>query len=180
MAVILQMTYSKKLGLPQFSSHSCSLSLTVEIPDVNTAAQESQKLYELLQSAVDHDIQKVGFMPDPCTYGFKDRPHSNGNGNGNGHSNGNGNGNGHHAPKPSLDRWNCTEGQRGLILRIVNENSTISKQDVEDLANQLFGLGVKQLNKMQASQIIEELFAKLGQAPRNNRWRNPQPTPLPA
>jgi hypothetical protein len=32
MAVILQMMYSKKLGLPNFSSHSCSVSLQVEIP----------------------------------------------------------------------------------------------------------------------------------------------------
>ena len=29
MAVILQMTYQKKLGLPNYSSHSCSVSLTV-------------------------------------------------------------------------------------------------------------------------------------------------------
>ena len=31
MAVILQMTYMKKLGLPNYSSHSCAVSLTVEI-----------------------------------------------------------------------------------------------------------------------------------------------------
>ena len=52
MAVILSMTYQKKLGLPNFSSHSCSVSLTVEIPDVNGAAQESTKLYALLQAAI--------------------------------------------------------------------------------------------------------------------------------
>ena len=28
-AVILAMTYQKKLGLPNFSSHSCSVNLTV-------------------------------------------------------------------------------------------------------------------------------------------------------
>ena len=53
MAVILAITYQKKLGLPNFSSHSCSVSLTVEIPDVSAAAQESSRLYELLQAAVD-------------------------------------------------------------------------------------------------------------------------------
>jgi hypothetical protein len=172
MAVILQMTYSKKLGLPQFSSHSCSLSLTVEIPDVNSVAQESSKLYELLQSAVDHDIQQVGFMPDPSTYGFHPQASSNGNGNGTHHRNGS-NGNGHSAPKP-LDRWNCTDGQRGFILRIVNENN-IPKDETEDLANQLFGLGVKELNKMQASQLIEELLARAGKPARQTRWRQ-QPT----
>jgi hypothetical protein len=44
MAVILQMTYMKKLGLPNYSSHSCAVSLTVEIADASVAAQESTKL----------------------------------------------------------------------------------------------------------------------------------------
>jgi hypothetical protein len=168
MAVILQMTYSKKLGLPQFSSHSCSLSLTVEIPDVNSVAQESSKLYELLQSAVDTDIQQVGFMPDPSTYGFNPQANgsSNTNGNGNHHRPGS---NGHPVTKP-LDRWNCTDGQRGLILRIVNENN-IPNDDAEELANQLFGLGVKQLNKMQASQLIEDLLVRAGKPARQTRWQ---------
>jgi hypothetical protein len=69
MAVILQMTYQKKLGLPNYSSHSCSVSLTVEIPDVSVAAQESTKLYALLQTAVDNEIQAVGFMPR--AFGFE-------------------------------------------------------------------------------------------------------------
>ena len=79
MAVILQMTYMKKLGLPNYSSHSCAVSLTVEIPDVSVAAQESSKLYALLQTAVDNEIQEVGFMPDSTTYGMNNRQ-TNGNG----------------------------------------------------------------------------------------------------
>jgi len=132
MAVILQMTYQKKLGLPNYSSHSCAVSLTVEIPDVSVAAQESTKLYSLLQTAVDNEIKEVGFMPDATTYGMNNgnRP------SGNGHpSNGNGNGNGHPSnPAASNgDRWNCTDGQRGFILRIVSESS-LNKQDVEQLS----------------------------------------------
>src|ERR1700761_3062971 len=96
MAVILSMTYQKKLGLPNFSSHSCSVSLTVEIPDASVAAQESSKLYQLLQTAVDNEIQAVGYMPDASTYGMK--PSANGNGS-NGHST---NGNGH--PQPQQNR----------------------------------------------------------------------------
>ena len=65
------MTYSKKLGLPNYSSHSCSVSLTVEIPDASVAAQESTKLYALLQTAVDNEIQQVGYMPDASTYGMR-------------------------------------------------------------------------------------------------------------
>ncbi len=68
MTVILHMTYQKKLGLPNYSSHACSVSLTVEILDVSIAAQESSKLYALLQTAVDNNIRQVGFMPDASTY----------------------------------------------------------------------------------------------------------------
>jgi hypothetical protein len=172
MAVILQITYSKKLGLPGYSSHSCSVSLTTEIQDKEMAGEESAKLYQLLQSAVDKEIQQVGWMPQ-ATYGMPEP------------SNGNGNGHAHHpngnSPHPSRhngggDRWNCTEGQRGLILRILDENN-IPKQDTEDLANQLFGIGVRQLNKMQASQLIEELLTLAGK-PSQPRWR-PRQTSQP-
>ena len=160
MAVILQMTYMKKLGLPNYSSHSCAVSLTVEIPDISVAGQESTKLYQLLQTAVDGEIQHVGFMPDATTYGMITRPPSNGHPS---NANGNANGNGHHAaPAPSDgDRWNCTDGQKGFILRIVSESS-LNKQDVEEMAQQLFNAGVKDLDKMQASQLIEELLEKTG------------------
>jgi len=165
MAVILSMTYQKKLGLPNFSSHSCSVSLTVEIPDASVAAQESAKLYSLLQTAVDNEIQEVGYMPDASTYGMKP--------NGNGHPSTNGNG--HHPPAQPRngDVWNCTDGQKSFLQRIVNENQ-LNKDDVEATAQQLFGVGVKELNKMQASQLIEELLEKTGQ--KNNgrrRWQRP-------
>ena len=149
MAVILQMTYMKKLGLPNFSSHSCSVSITTEIPDVSVAAQESTKLYGLLKAAVDNEIQQVGFMPDATIYGMN-------------------NGNDQHPADTGSngtsrngDAWRCTDGQRGFILRIVNE-SKLNKDDVEAMSNQLFGLGVRQLDKMQASQFIEELLEKTG------------------
>ena len=167
MAVILQMTYQKKLGLPNYSSHSCAVSLTVEIPDASLAAQESAKLYALLQTAVDNEIQQVGFMPDATTYGMNNRQP-----NGNGHSgNGNGNGNRHVSASASSngDQWNCTDGQKGLILRLVNE-SKLNKQDVEELAQQLFGVGVKEVDKMQASQLIEELLEKTGKKTGQRRW----------
>ena len=179
MAVILQMTYMKKLGLPNYSSHSCAVSLSVEIADASVAAQESTKLYALLQTAVDNEIQQVGFMPDATTYGMNNgngsritsgNGNTNANGsvarNGNGHSNGNGyaNGNGRHAAPVTTrngDHWNCTDGQRGFILRIIAESS-LTKQDVEEMSQQLFGAGVTGLDKMQASQLIEELLEKTG------------------
>jgi hypothetical protein len=199
MATLLVITYQKKLGLPNYSSHSCSVSLTVEIPDMSFVADETKRLYELLQASVDEQIQEVGFMPDASRYGMNNpqngngyqpngnsysRPQNNGNrkgpqSNGNGHSgsqNGNtqyrqptGNGNGHGDP----DVWNCTDGQKGMIKRLVNENN-IPKDDVEGIAKQFFGVGVKQLDKLQASQVIEELLERCGKKPQRGRWQQRQ------
>jgi hypothetical protein len=63
MAIKLSANYSKKLGLPQYSSHSFSASVEVELTDISQVEQEIQKLYELLQHSVDQEIQNVGFIP---------------------------------------------------------------------------------------------------------------------
>ncbi|RBP45202.1 hypothetical protein DES53_103200 [Roseimicrobium gellanilyticum] len=188
MAVKLSANYSKKLGLPVFSSHFFSVSVEVELTDLSQVQAECAKLYQLLQQSVDKEIKQVGFVPDEF-FGIdairqgqnspQGRPHHQ-NQNGNcSHRNGNSQGqdkgsNGHsHSSNGNTDSWNCTDGQRGFILRIVNENQ-IDKQEVEDLSQQLYQLGVKQLNKMQASQLIEELLAKAGKPSGRSRWSQPR------
>ncbi|RBP38620.1 hypothetical protein DES53_111139 [Roseimicrobium gellanilyticum] len=186
MAVKLSANYSKKLGLPGFSSHSFSASVEVELTDLSQVEAECQKLYQLLQQSVDHEIQQVGFVPGEF-YGIDavDQSGNNGHrtGHAHGHTNGharNGNGrgnsvNGHSRASngnASSERWNCTDGQRGFILRLVNEHN-LDKQGVEDLARQFFGIGVRELNKMQASQLLDELLAKVGQPRQTHRRRQP-------
>ena len=70
MAVILNLTYSKKLGLPNFSSHQCSVSIQSEIADLNQVTGEVKRLYLLTQDAVDREIQEVGYLPNATTYGM--------------------------------------------------------------------------------------------------------------
>ncbi len=174
MAVKLSANYSKKLGLPAYSSHNFSVSLELELTDLSQVETECQKLYSLLQQSVDREIQQVGFIPDPTRYGLNGaHPESQGT---NGHRRNGSYTNGDAAPRSGAhgERWACTDGQRGFILRIVNENN-LSKEDVEDLAQLLFSAGVRHLNKMQASQLIDELLAKAGK-PRQQRWQRPQPT----
>ena len=179
MAIVLEANYAKKLGLPNFSSHQYCVTIRTELTDLSQVEAESAKLYALLQDAVDREIQNVGFMPDASTYGMNNTP-ANGNG-GNGHpSNGNGSGNGHpsnhrRAPAPAGDGWNCTEGQKGFVLRIINE-SKLEKPEVEAMAQQLFGIGVKELDKLQASQLIEELLEKTGRKTNGRRspWQGRQ------
>lgn len=175
MAITLEANYAKKLGLPNYSSHQYCVTIRTELTDLSQVAEESARLYRALQDAVDREIQEVGFMPDASTYGM--HPPQNGNGQ---PGNGNGRGNGHpnnqrRAPAPASDGWNCTEGQKGFILRIINE-SKLEKPEVEAMAQQLFGAGVKELDKLQASQLIEELLEKTGKKTNGRRspWQGRQ------
>jgi len=168
MAVILHMTYSKKLGLPNFSSHSCSVSLQVEIADVGQVTGESKRLYALIQDAVDREIQEVGWMPADPAYGLTGssngnghQPHENGqNGNGN-HSNGSSNGS-----RSSRKGVPITDKQLDLIGKVVSENN-LDKNDVENMAVEMFGTGVRSLNRMQASNFIDALFEEHGRSKGN-------------
>jgi hypothetical protein len=58
--ITLECNYSKKIGLPQYSSHQFSVTLKTEIADVSQAEGESARLYQLLQTSVDDSIRDVG------------------------------------------------------------------------------------------------------------------------
>jgi len=150
--ITLEANYSKKIGLPGYSSHQFSVTLKSELSDITQAQAESARLYAVLQSSVDHNIQQVGFLP-------------NGNGNGNGHG---------HIPPVETDAWKCSDKQRDLILKITDEHK-LDKAKVEQLAQDRFGKGVKSLNKLEASGLIEELLEQTGQSkPRNQRFSPPK------
>ena len=154
--ITLEANYSKKIGLPGYSSHQFSVTLKSELADISQAEQESARLYDVLQQSVDSNIQQIGYLPGT-------------NSNGNGHTNGNGNGNGHH--KPQDDKWACSDKQRDLILKITDENK-LDKAKVDQLAQDRFGKGVKALNKLEASGLIEELLEQTGQSkPRGQRFQ---------
>lgn len=158
--ITLEANYSKKIGLPGYSSHQFSVTLKSELSDVSKVEQESARLYDVLQNSVDSNIQQVGFLPGE------------GKTNGNGNTNGNANGNGHHrSNKPAEDAWNCSPAQKDLILKITEEHK-LDKAKVDQLAQDRFGKGVKQLNKLEASGLIEELLEQTGQSkPRSQRFQ---------
>jgi hypothetical protein len=159
MAIVLEANYSKKLGLPGYSSHQYSLTVRTELNDLTQVAAESAKLHTTLQDSVDRELQKTGFLPDAAP--------KNGNGHSNGHHpNGSSNGNGDN------DRWNCSDKQRDLILKIVREHN-LDKADIERLAQDRFGKGVKALNKLEASGLIEELFERHGGNHPQRRFNGP-------
>jgi hypothetical protein len=168
MAIRLITTYSKKLGLPGYSSHQFSVSVETELTTTADIPAESDRLYELLQENVDRQMQQPGFVP-PGTYGME-MPGGNGSGtnhNGRGANGHPANGgppavNGTAAQAGPLDgRWRCSDKQRDLILRIVDEQQ-LNKHSVEELAFARFGHGVRLLNKLEASGLIDELLANHG------------------
>jgi hypothetical protein len=148
--ITLECNYSKKIGLPGYSSHQFSITLRTEISDVAQVQTESNRLYRLLQNGVDASIQEIGYLP---------------NGNGNGHGNGNG-----RAPVSENDGWTCSEKQKELILKIIAENN-LEKNHVENLAQDRFGKGVKALNKLEASGLIDELLEQTGQKKPGRRFQ---------
>ena len=155
MPIILEANYSKKIGLPGYSSHQFMLTLRTELSDLTQVGTESQRLHGLLQASVDRELQQSGWLPPGNN---NSTPANGGNGNGNGHHarSANGNSNGNAVP---ADAWACTPKQQDLIIKIVDDNR-LDKNEVEQLAMDRFGKGVKQLNKLEASGFIEELFER--------------------
>ena len=78
--ITLECNYSKKLGLPGYSSHQFSITLRTEISDLTQIQPESARLYKLLQEGVDTSIKETGYLP---------ASNGNGNGKGNGQAQGN-------------------------------------------------------------------------------------------
>ena len=62
--ITLECNYSKKLGLPGYSSHQFSITLRTEISDLTQVQAESARLYKLLQEGVDTSIKETGYL---CT-----------------------------------------------------------------------------------------------------------------
>ena len=163
MAIIFEAAYSKKLGLPNFSSHSYVVSIRTELADINLAPAESSRLYKMLQDAVDKEIQAVGFMPDATKYGMnEDQPRRNG----------------EHQRRRNSDAG-ISERQIDLINRIVRENNA-NKGEIDNLAVEMFGGGIRTLNRMQASNFIDALFEKYPRKTGNNeRGKFEQPARSP-
>lgn len=136
--------YSKRLGLPGYSSHQFSVSCETEITNVSDVAAESARLYETLQQSVDEQIQTTGFVPG-SDYG---------------------NGNGHVEPINRLKtngtttngdgEWRCSEKQRELLLKLISTHNL--EEIAEEMSQEMFTCSPKDLNKLQASGLIQRIL----------------------
>ena len=185
MALKLIANYSKRLGLPGYSSHQFSVCVETEISNIDDIAGESSRLYATLQQSVDEEIQHTGFVPNHG-YGMDGKSNGNGhsangngrlsNGSGNGYSaNGNGHSNGH-SNGHNGDAWACSDKQRELIVKLV-EDHNLDRKDVDDTSVQMFGASVRELNKLQASGLIDRLLDEHGGGSRTTRRPSTRTSP---
>lgn len=161
MAIKLIANYSKRLGLPGYSSHQFSVSVETELGTTDDVVAASEHLYQCLQSTVDEQMLQTGFVP-PADYGM-DEP-----------------GTSREATPANVTRvaswqrgqaWKCSDKQKDLILKLVEEHR-LDKAEIESLAVERFGKGVRLLNKVEASGLIDELLETHGggqQGSRDNR-----------
>ena len=153
MAIKLIANYSKRLGLPGYSSHQFSVSVETELVTTDDVAAESERLYQRLQATVDEQILHTGFVP-PADYGMDPPADSAAS---------------HPADSTPTNitqwqrgpAWKCSDKQKDLILKLVEEHQ-LDKADVEALAIERFGKGVRILNKVEASGLINELLDTYG------------------
>lgn len=146
MAVKLIANYAKRLGLPAYSSHQYSISVEAELSNLDDVAGESQRLYQLLQESVDAQIQDPGFVPGDG-YATDSPAKQNGSGS---------NGTGH-----AKCAWQCSEKQWQFMQGILTDHR-LSEEEVDELANQRFGCGVRRLNRLQMSGLLDELLERYG------------------
>lgn len=160
MAIKLIANYSKRLGLPGYSSHQFSVSVETELMTTDDVAAESERLYQRLQTTVDEQMLHTGFVP-PADYGMDPPEPRNTTRRDPGEP-------ANVTPVANWQRgpaWKCSDKQKDLILKLVEEHQ-LDKADVEALAVERFGKGVRVLNKVEASGLIDELLDTYGGANR--------------
>ncbi len=170
MAIKLIANYSKRLGLPGYSSHQFEVSIETEITNPSDVQAVSANIYNTLQSAVDEQMQQVGFVPDEqygrgnntsATPTSASSPASANSTKGNGYGTYSAQPD---TPEPSQEeRWQCTEKQQSMILG-QGRKCGMALAELDQLAQQRFGKPISTLNSMEASGIIKELMERTGDA----------------
>ena len=151
MAILLEFSYGKKLGLPNFSSHNFGVSMKAEVTDLEAIPAEAAKAYSILQESVDSQITNPGFVPSGNSKVIQVQS------------------NGNNAKTNPAD-WNCTVRQKGLLMTILERNN-LDPEVVEDLSQEIHGRPMADLGKMQVSAIISEVLDRWGRHPKTTNGR---------
>ena len=150
MAILLEIHYDKRLGLPGYSSHDFGVSLKTEVTDLDQIRQESERAYQILQKSVDSQIIHRGYVPDQVNNsGVTNQEEKDNTSEGIGKNDNN------------TEKWNCTVRQRDLILNVLERNN-LDPQTANELGMELHGKKMDRLTKLQVSGVITELLNRFG------------------
>ena len=147
MAILLEFKYDKRLGLPGYSSQDFGVSMRTEVNNVEEIQEESEKAYRLLQQSVDAQLSNPGFIPSENNKETESK--------------------GTQINGTDPEKWNCTERQRGLILKILSQND-LPESAIEEVAQDLHGRPMSELGKLQVSSVISEVLDRWGRHKRSN------------
>ena len=140
MPVIITACVSKKVGQANYGSAGFSLTVQSEVTNLDQVREESSKLYALLSRTVHEELGAEEKEEKRAEWPTIVR---------------------NSAPKDQ--EWRCSPAQKLLIEKIANENDVMS--EVESLADEMFSSPLPQLNKMQASSLLQEVIARWGKKP---------------
>ena len=150
MAILLEIHYDKRLGLPGYSSHDFGVSLKTEVTDLDQIRQESERAYQILQKSVDSQIIHRGYVPDQVNNSGVTNQEEKDNTSVGIDKNDN-----------NTEKWNCTVRQRDLILNVLERNN-LDPQTPNELGMELHGKKMDRLTKLQVSGVITELLNRFG------------------
>jgi hypothetical protein len=155
MSTQIEAVYKKTLGLPGYSSISFAISVRTEISSPRRIEAEGARLYRLLQASVDKEIQEVGFLPDSTKFGILVDGKAGQNG---------ATKNGHHSvavPVATIDASEASDKQKALIEKVAKREK-FTAEDLDGIAQRLFGSSLAELDRKQTSSFITELLMIAG------------------
>ena len=150
MAILLEIHYDKRLGLPGYSSHDFGVSLKTEVTDLDQIRQESERAYQILQKSVDSQIIHRGYVPKQVNNSGVTNQEEKDNTSVGIDKNDN-----------NTEKWNCTVRQKDLILNVLERND-LGPQTANKLGVELHGKEMDRLTKLQVSGVITELLNRFG------------------
>jgi hypothetical protein len=140
MALKIMATVSKKVGKPNYGSEGYTLTVESEVTHMDQVREESHRLYLLLSESVNSELNGENNQEKRAEWPTIVRNNA-----------------------PQEQEWRCSPAQKLLIEKIANENDVMS--EVESLADEMFSSPLPQLNKMQASSLLQEVIARWGKKP---------------
>jgi hypothetical protein len=140
MPVIITACVSKKVGQANYGSAGYSLTVQCEVSNLDQVKEESHRLYNLLNESINSELSGENQEEKRAEWPTIVRNNA-----------------------PQEQEWRCSPAQKLLIEKIANENDVMG--EVESLADEMFSSPLSQLNKMQASSLLQEVIARWGKKP---------------